>query len=101
MGSRRNTCLKIPPDPRPRSVPSAALDTHPSTTSSTQSQLHQALFLLRRAHCDLYRAPVKRRRIRPSIAATRHEHHTAIMSESLTTKQVAEHNTVEKGLYII
>ena len=23
------------------------------------------------------------------------------MSESLTTKQVAEHNTVEKGLYII
>ena len=27
--------------------------------------------------------------------------HTITMSEALTTKQVAEHNTVEKGLYII
>jgi cytochrome b involved in lipid metabolism len=27
--------------------------------------------------------------------------HTITMSEQLTTKQVAEHNTVEKGLYII
>ncbi|KNG50662.1 cytochrome b5 [Stemphylium lycopersici] len=83
--SRPQLLIPIPPPPPPPCL----------TSTKLQSSLHAP------NTASLSRAPVKRRRIRPSIAVTRHEHYTAIMSESLTTKQVAEHNTVEKGLYII
>jgi cytochrome b involved in lipid metabolism len=74
----------------------------PSSSSTAKALKKTLLARDRRALLSL----LKRRRTstKPSIAVApppRKRTHKPTMSESLTTKQVAEHNTVEKGLYII
>lgn len=81
-----SSCDRVGPDSLPHRTP-RLVDLSPTYASSTRSVT---------AHCSPPFLPPQSKHRRAAFISQ----HTA-MSESLTAKQVAEHNTVDNGLYII
>lgn len=93
-GPSRESTLKYPISPRPTRLPDSIL---PFATHHKPA-FHPCILSIKRQSVQTPIIPITRppSSFRPCSAPS-----SLIMSESLTAKQVAEHNTVDNGLYVI